>query len=313
MTGYVGTYLSPESPGVFRFQLDGERGVLSPARLWLEAPDAKCVAVRGPYTAALVNRSGKAGVLVADRSGAVLDEALPEQRTACFLTWHGAHLLTANYHEGTVLLYFWDGKRLHLEKRLEIAPRAGCHQALVHAGMLLVPCLELDEIRRFDMINGLAPLSTLHFPSGSGPRHGIFRGEDLYLVSERSNELFTLCGPELEIVDVQPIVNGDAATAALRLSPGGRFLYVSTRVADVLTVYRVDGRRPALVQQVPCGGAHPRDFLLTPDGRFLLTANRLSNELAVFPLDLAAGRIGPVRSRTVVPECVGLALEERMI
>lgn len=57
LTGYLGTYDSPRSRGVFRFSFDGETGALTAPELLLEAPDAKYLALRD----GLLAGSGAAG------------------------------------------------------------------------------------------------------------------------------------------------------------------------------------------------------------------------------------------------------------
>lgn len=308
MTGYIGTYATPDSPGLYRFTLDPTTHGLTPPQLWLDAPDCKALAIQDGLVAAPVRRGERAGVLVADAGGHILSELLPEQVPACHVAWHGGRVFTANYHEGTVLVYRWDGA-LTLERRLDIAPKAGCHQVLFYGSTLLVPCLELDQLRRFDLDRDCAPLPPIPFPPGTGPRHGVFRDDVLYVVSERSNELFTLQAGSWAVRDVQTIVPGPAATAAVRLSPNGRFLYVSTRGADLITVFRVDGGTPERVQQASCGGVHPRDILPTPDSAALLVVNRSSNELISFSLSPETGRIESLIARGPLHEGVALALD----
>ena len=92
----------------------------------------------------------------------------------------------------------------------------------------------------------------------------------------------------------------------MRLSQDGRFLYVSTRGIDLLSVFRLDGGAPALLQQRPCGGSHPRDFALSPDGDWLLCLNRDSGSLASFPVDRGTGLLGP--SRCSAPVAQGSAI-----
>ena len=55
--------------------------------------------------------------------------------------------------------------------------------------------------------------------------------------------------------------------ADLHLAPDGRFLYVSNRGQDSITVFSVqaDGTLQ-LVQAVGCGGRTPRNFALDPTG-----------------------------------------------
>lgn len=61
LTGYLGTYDSPRSRGVFRFSFDGETGALTAPELLLEAPDAKYLALRDGLLAAPVRRGSRAG------------------------------------------------------------------------------------------------------------------------------------------------------------------------------------------------------------------------------------------------------------
>ena len=115
------------------------------------------------------------------------------------------------------------------------------------------------------------------------------------------------------------------ASAAVRLSPDGRFLYVSTRFADLITVYSIDGSGLHQIQQagcgggpppgihpspdIPiCGGVHPRDIILTPDGRYLLSVNRTRGGLVCFGLAPESGRILGLCSRVPAPEAVSVVL-----
>lgn len=63
LTGYLGTYDSPRSRGVFRFSFDGETGALTAPELLLEAPDAKYLALRDGLLAAPVRRGSPRGAL----------------------------------------------------------------------------------------------------------------------------------------------------------------------------------------------------------------------------------------------------------
>ncbi len=310
MFGYLGTYTAPGSLGVYRFQFDPATGALGALELLCLAPDAKYAALAENALFAPVRRGGRAGLLAVDRTtGAVLDELLLEEVPACYVAVHGGRVYTANYHEGSVLSYDWDGRRLTPVRRLTIAPKAGCHQVLFHGSTLLVPCLELDEMRLFDLDRDWVPVGAIPFPPGSGPRHGVFRGDRLFLVGERSCQLFTLRAGTWAIEQAVPIPSAGAA-AAVRLSSDGRFLYTSTRGADLLSVFRVDRARPELIQQVPCGGKHPRDFTLSPDGRHLLVVNRTSGGLVSFGLDPETGLIGAICGRVDCAEGVSVCLED---
>lgn len=318
-TGYIGTYASPESKGVYRFFFDRESGALTEPRLFYEAPDAKWISLQGNRLVFPVKRERGAGVCFLDIEGQQAGRAwelLEETQTPCYILQDGTFAYTANYHDGTVMVYDTEKEKPVLAAEIENGREAGCHQVLVHEDLLLVPCLEQDLIRLFDRGKGFALSGEIPFPKGTGPRHGVFNRAHtrLYVVSERSNELFCfqVQGREFTLYKSLPLLpegeNGGAA-AAVRLTGDGSFLYLSVRGPDLLVCLDVRGEEPALVQYTKSGGIHPRDFILSQDERFLLAANRQEGGLVCWERDGKSGRIRSEVSRIKQPECVALALE----
>lgn len=316
LTGYLGTYDSPRSRGVFRFSFDGETGALTAPELLLEAPDAKYLALRDGLLAAPVRRGSRAGLCLADlraSGGPCVVEYLCEMTPGCYTAFDGDRVYGANFHEGTVTVYRLEADAPLFEKRIEIAPGAGCHQVLARGRFLLVPCMNLDEIRLFDR-ESLAPAGSVLFPKGSGPRHGVFdrAGERLFVAAQGDNTLYSFeAGPEGFVpAGAEPLLPPGARegseAAAVRLSNDERFLYVSVRGENVIAVLEARGTRTRVIQRAPCGGDHPRDILLSPDGRFLLAANRNAGGLVCFAVDRETGLIGKECAR--VDACEGVAV-----
>lgn len=319
LAGYLGTYDSPRSRGVFRFAFDDETGALTEPELFCEAPDAKYLALREGLLAAPVRRGKRAGLLLADLrapDGPRTAELLCEEVPSCYVCFDGGRVYSANFHEGTVLAYRLEGGKPTLEKIIRIAPGAGCHQVLAMGRRLFVPCMNLDEIRLFDR-ESLQPAGRIPFPKGSGPRHGAFdrAGKRLFVAAQGDNRLYGFAaGPDGEfapagVVPLLPSGTPEGSeAAAVRLSPDERFLYVSVRGANVVAVLELDGTRAGVIQRGPCGGDHPRDILLSPGGRFLLAANRISGSLVSFAVDRETGIIGEERARVTAREGVALLL-----
>lgn len=320
ITGYFGTYFSPESAGIYRFLLHPDTGVLDTPTLWYDAPDSKYLSLRDGLLAAPLVRDGKAGACLLDtRDGTVRGTHYAEHAAACFVLQDETCVYTANYHEGSILVY--DRRDLSLLRRIETGAHAGCHQLLLHGRFLIAICLLRDEVLLYDRTREYALVGTLSFPKGTGPRHGIFDRTHtrLYLVTELSNQLFIFDTDgeagfrQRAVYDLLPqgaVWRRPPASAAIRLSPDERFVYVSTRFADVLTVFRVTPEGAQRVQQVDSGGQHPRDFVLTRDGRFVLVAHRESGGLVVLPRDAESGRLGAVCARVPAPEAVSIVLQE---
>ena len=203
-----------------------------------------------------------------------------------------------------------------IRKRIENGEKAGCHQILLHGPWLLVPCLEQNRIRIFDRENGFGPAGEIPFPEGSGPRHGVFdrAHKRLYVVSEWSNTLFTFAadGKEFRLIQSLPLLprKGNAAAAAIRMSPGEEALYISVRGPDILIRVDIRGDKAVLEEYVSSRGVHPRDFILTDDGRFVLVANRQEGGLVSLERNRESGKIVGIRSRIPIPEAVSVVLDK---
>lgn len=319
MHGYIGTYTTGRSQGIYRFTFDPDTGALSEPILFVAVRNPKCVARKGSILASAIELEGRAGVALWDArhpGTPPFSMCCPEKQTPCHLRFSGSSLLAANYHEGLFTVYRTDSHNLSCATQIACGEKAGCHQSLGRRGFILVPCLEQDQVRIFD--RKFSPRGVILFPAGSGPRHGIFHPKDrtLWMVTERSHELyhFNYADTRYQLLQQVSILPKDhpeyaaSTTAAIRLSPDGRFLYTSTRGADVMSVFALDADGAHLIQQVPCGGKHPRDFILSDDGRYVLVLCRDSDDLFSFPRDAETGKLGEIVSHIHVPEGSSICL-----
>lgn len=319
MHGYIGTYTTGRSQGIYRFTFDPDTGTLSEPILFAAVRNPKCVAHKGSILASAIELEGRAGVALWDARHPCtppFSMCCPEKQTPCHLRFSGSSLLAANYHEGLFTVYRTDSHNLSCATQIACGEKAGCHQSLGRRGFILVPCLEQDQVRIFD--RKFSPRGVILFPAGSGPRHGIFHPKDrtLWMVTERSHELyhFNYADTRYQLLQQISILPKDhpeystSTTAAIRLSPDGRFLYTSTRGADIMSVFALDADGAHLIQQVPCGGKHPRDFILSDDGRYVLVLCRDSDDLFSFPRDAETGKLGEIVSHIHVPEGSSICL-----
>ena len=319
MHGYIGTYTTGRSQGIYRFTFDPDTGTLSEPILFAAVRNPKCVARKGSILASAIELEGRAGVALWDARHPCtppFSMCCPEKQTPCHLRFSGSSLLAANYHEGLFTVYRTDSHNLSCATQIACGEKAGCHQSLGRRGFILVPCLEQDQVRIFD--RKFSPRGVILFPTGSGPRHGIFHPKDrtLWMVTERSHELyhFNYADTRYQLLQQVSILPKDhpeyaaSTTAAIRLSPDGRFLYTSTRGADIMSVFALDADGAHLIQQMPCGGKHPRDFILSDDGRYVLVLCRDSDDLFSFPRDAETGKLGEIVSHIHVPEGSSICL-----
>jgi 6-phosphogluconolactonase len=168
--------------------------------------------------------------------------------------------------------------------------------------------LGLDRVFCFTLDPGEASLRALaDFPTaaGAGPRHSKFSsdGRHFYVIDELANTIaFSACDPASgTLLPSQTLSTlpagfaGESTAAEIRLHPNGRFVYGSNRGHDSLAVFARDPERGTLtlVEIVPCGGRHPRNFALSPDGNWLVCANRDTDNLTSFRVDPVTGRLTP--------------------
>jgi 6-phosphogluconolactonase len=152
---------------------------------------------------------------------------------------------------------------------------------------------------------------------GSGPRHTKFSrdGKFFHILGEIDGSL-TTCAYDAATGALTPlqhtttlppgfVVTDPDRAAEVRVHPNGRFVYASNRGHDSLAVFAVqaDGTL-RLVEIIPCGGKHPRNFNLSPDGAWLVCANMDSDNLVSFRVDAATGRLTPTGHTATVPRAV---------
>jgi 6-phosphogluconolactonase len=79
--------------------------------------------------------------------------------------------------------------------------------------------------------------------------------------------------------------------ADIHLTPCGRFLYASERLAELLSAWRIGrGGTLAPIGSVPTDPM-PRGFAITPDGRFLLCASQTTGAVRTYAIDPATGAL----------------------
>lgn len=335
---YIGTYNSDNSKGVYHFTVTPDTGSMTQPELFYEASNAKWISIQKNSMVFPIEKQGKAGTCFLTLKENEIDhveEILEENQTPCYILQEGSNVYTANYHGGNVMVYHLENGVPSLIKRIENGNKAGCHQIILHEPYILVPCLEQNVIRLFDKENGYNPAGEIIFPNGSGPRHGVFNREHtkLYVVSEWSNELFVFnvnknqfkLEQTLSVLPEAPMHLANearkskkerelvkkvepAAAAAIRLTSDEKFLYISIRGMDILTVIDVQGEKAAVIQHSSCGGVHPRDFILSPDENFLLAANRFGGGIVSIGRDRTSGLLEGFLDSVSMPEGVSLAL-----
>ena len=303
-TGYVGTYTSEKSEGIYAFSYENQ--TITDVHLFTKVRNPKYLAWMNDYIVAVCDFEEGSGVAVFDLNGNEIDHIVFEAFTSCYIGVKDNLIFTAHFHSGDVTLLRFENNHLELVQRTHIKDKAGCHQVIPYKDQYLVPCLFMDQIKILD--KDFKVVDEIRFEEGSGPRHAVFSDDEkyLYVVGELSNLLYVVDMHTKKIVNTVELLEKGLShvkdTAAKRKKDD--YLYVSTRTQDVITVLHVSGKDIERIQVTSCAGKHPRDFVIVDDD--IIVANRFSDSLSVLPIEHAY--IQDAVSTVTIPEGVSIIM-----
>ena len=303
-TGYVGTYTSEKSEGIYAFTYKNQ--TITDVHLFTKVRNPKYLAWMNDYIVAVCDFEEGSGVAVFDLNGNEIDHIVFEAFTSCYVGVKDNLIFTAHFHSGDVTLLRFENNHLELVQRTHIKDKAGCHQVIPYKDQYLVPCLFMDQIKILD--KDFTVVDEISFEEGAGPRHAVFSDDEkyLYVVGELSNLLYVVDMHTKKIVNTEELLENGLShvkdTATIRKK--GDYLYVSTRTQDVITVLHVSGKDVKRIQVTSCAGKHPRDFVIVDDD--IIVANRFSDSLSVLPIEHAY--IQSAVSTVTIPEGVSIIM-----
>jgi len=234
----------------------------------------------------------------------------------CHLSIHpsGKYLFVSHYKSGNVVVLPVDGTGKIGEPTATIAKKgkgtimpqqSQSHpQSVVPSRdgrFLYVSDLGLDQvfIYAFNADNGtLAPASQpfIRTIPGGGPRSLEFTADGSFAYS--SEEIASsVCSYEVNKQDgslrliqrlptLPPAFYGENATADVHLAVEDKFVYVSNRGYNGLSMYKSAGNgKMKILGHMATVGERPQTFLPEPKGTFMLVGNRDSNEVNIFKIE----------------------------
>jgi 6-phosphogluconolactonase len=267
-----------------------------------------------------------------------LNEAQSRGGAPCYITVDrtGKYVLVANYDGGSIAAFpiLEDGKLGEASafvqhnghganpKRQE-GPHAHSIDMSPDNHFAFVDDLGLDEllVYKFDATKGTLTPNDPPFAKldpGSGPRHFVLHpsGKFAYVVTEMKSTVNVFANdpktgtlhPLQTISTLPKNFTGENDDAEIEIHPSGRFLYVSNRGHDSITLFAVDSAKGTLtpVDYVSTQGKTPRSFEIDPTGQFLFAENQKSDDIVVFKIDPNSGRLTPTSKvlNVASPVCV---------
>lgn len=329
MIVYFGTYTKRLSKGIYQAHFEPKTGQLSQLELVAEEANPTYLAFhRNGSLYSVGTENGQGGLASFSSDFTPLNHVVQEGAPHCYVSVDTDRNLVyaANYHKGQVLSY-----RILEDHSLELAdtvehkgsgPHANqtsphAHFANLTPDKFLVTCdLGTDQVITYKVSDSgqLEMLDTYHSAAGAGPRHIVFHpvAKIAYLICELNSTIEVLIYDghgqfeRLQTISTLPEGYSDFnATAAIRLSLDGKFLYASNRGHDSIAIYKtLKDARLELIDIVPTHGQTPRDFAVSPDQGHLLVAHQDSDTVTVFARDKETGQLTELSHDFHVPEAV---------
>lgn len=280
------------------------------------------------------DQSGIATYRIKDGKAKQLDTYFHEGAAPCYISVDSQkHLVfTANYHLATINVFSYDenGKLTFITNDTHEGhgPRAEQDQAHPHffdetpSGNLVSCDLGIDAVD-FYKLDGdkLKHLARYQMENGFGTRHLVFSpdGKTMYIVGELSSQVNVARLNEntwkFEDVATYKTIPDDFSdhngAAAIIISKDGKFIYISNRGHDSITVFKVlDDGKLELVQRISVFGSFPRDFNWDKDEKYLVVANQNTNNATLYRRNSETGNLTPIQKDIPVPEATRVLFEE---
>ncbi|WP_042351158.1 lactonase family protein [Bacillus massiliigorillae] len=335
--GYIGTYSTGNSKGLYTFTLDTEKQTLSNTTVAaeLEKPTYVAISKDNKYLYSLIKKGDSSGVAsysINPQTGALsfINSQVSEGVPPCHISLNKNNdtIFTANYHRSIIEAYPVINGELQPVAAVAQHEGNGPHerQEKAHAHFAgftpdeqYVVSIDLgaDQINTFSFKeNTFTKLHTLSTRPGSGPRHITFHpnGKYAYVMTELSSEVIVLAYnaengsfKEIQYISTLPAeFTGNGQGSAIHISSDGRYIYAGNRGSDDIAVFSVNDSTGelTLVENVSTEGNWPRDFALDPTEKFLIASNQESDNLTLYARDEATGKLTLLQANVAVPNPV---------
>jgi 6-phosphogluconolactonase len=313
---YLGTYTKKESKGIYSIEVQNNE--LTNLNLEMNVDNPTYLARLNNDTFSVVKDGSKGGIAYY-RDNNLINQAVEEGAPPCYVSYDLDRNLvfSANYHGGRVNAYKFTKDGIVDHQKLVFDSGSKAHYIAYNEllDMVLVCDLGLDRVYFFTYSDNDQLILKYQFNASekSGPRHLVVHPTKpiVYVFTELSSEVLVLevnNGVKLvsKVNCLPEGVEGPKWGAAIRISKDAKFVYVSNRGHDSISVFKVseDGLSLDLIQNISTEGVQPRDFNLSPCGMLCLVANHDTNNLTLFARCVETGKLSLLQKDVYAPESV---------
>ncbi len=280
--------------GIYHYTLDGEQ-LLFCEKTPLDRPSY--MVIDGNRTHILlrdIDKNTHFGGMISfdiDSDGRLVSPSVPitsHGSAACHISTLGGNIYAVNYLTGNAVRFpstivTHSGHGPHPTR--QTSPHTHFIAPSPDGKYLLCTDLGLDSI--FTYTPDLEAVSVAKVPEGAGVRHLAYSedGTHVYAINELGSSVtvFTYRDGTLTphgTYDCLPDFEGQNTAAAIRVK--GKYLYASQRGADCITRFEIDGDSLRFLENTPCGGGSPRDFLIVED--WIFCTNETTDDVTILRL-----------------------------
>ncbi|MFW3363119.1 lactonase family protein [Aerococcus viridans] len=329
-TIYVSGYTREDNKGIHTLTLNADKKAFEASELIIEENNPTYITLskdgKHLFTLSDGEEPGVAHYENNDGQFAFKDRVKVFNENGCYVTYdeEANVLYNANYKKGelAVITVNEDGT-LTVTDVIQHTSPVGPHenQDFAHAHFIhptndhkyILSCdLGTDEVHTYTLTddNKLAEVSVYKAAPGTGPRHLAFHHSEpiVYLLGELD---YTV-----EVLNIQEdgsLVAGNRydtipsdwtefnSSAAIRLSSDNKFLYVSNRGHNSITIFEVsaDGQSLTEIQNISTEGDFPRDFNFNADESFVIVGHQFQPQISLFTRDQASGLLTYVDNTSI--------------
>jgi 6-phosphogluconolactonase len=326
-TFYIGTYTVRHtgSEGIYTAALDTDKGAVSAPRLAGRAKNPSFLVLSADRRHLFAACDDYVASFDVQPDGSLAETSQqPSGANTCFVSLDrtGHELLSASYNATSISAFpiaqdgrigpgstqVFTGTGPNHERQEKPHPHAIYADPENH--FIYVPDLGTDKIWIFRQgkpgtLTPADPPFAIAAP-GAGPRHLAFSpdGKNVYVANELAvtTTVYARNAETGALTPVQTLPNIDpgwpkgTGSAEVRVHPSNRWLYVSTRKIDMLTLFGIGADAAAPLQpteRVPCPVKFPRSFDIDPTGNWLVVCGETDHQVSTLRIDPATGKLTP--------------------
>lgn len=193
---------------------------------------------------------------------------------------------------------------------------AHCIKVASNGKFFCVVDLGADLLIVYEIKNNIIKeVDRLKFKNNTEPRHIALCKNIIYLITEKSCELYTIRfkNNKLEILDVKSLlpqnikIKDNYTGCAIKVTKDFKNIYTTIRGHNSISVFKIKNNKIEMVQNINCGGDLPRDLELDKTENYVLVANSDDNKISIFRRDKKSGKLEFKNSEeTESPTCVAI-------